>query len=230
MKIMSEGKSKILYSDDESIIMEFKGDVRCSTQNVQYDLRIAKARALFTYKLYKLIGNKVEGVLIPDMVDDKTIKMEKAIPLPLEWIPRFVAAGSVVKRFGFEEGHIFKEMILKIDYKTNVDDYLITDEIIIERGILNYQELQDAKKLCKDIAFFLNFYFKQRGLQLWDFKMELGRDKNGRIVLIDEISLDGMRLKDMEAGKSYDKDVYRRTGNLELLIEAYKEGYQRVFE
>lgn len=229
MKVISEGKSKLIYDDEDSIIMEFKGDVRCSTQKVQYDLRIAKARALFTSELYKLISSNVEDILVPSMVDEKTLKMEKATALPLEWIPRFVAAGSVVKRFGFEEGHIFRDMILKVDYKTDVDDYLITDEIIVEKGILTYEELRAARKLCREVAYFLKGWFEQKGLQLWDFKMELGKNIEGRIVLIDEISLDGMRLKDIKTGEDFDKDIYRKTGNLEKLIEAYEEGYRRIF-
>lgn len=229
MKKIGEGKSKLLFEDGQSVVMEFKGDVRCSTQEVLYDLRIAKIRVLFTYEIYKLISQNIPEVLIPEMIDEKTLKMESATPIPLEWIPRFVAAGSVVKRFGFEEGYVFSDMILKIDYKTDVDDYLITDEIIVEKGILSPRELCEAKELCKKIANFLNFYFREKGLVLWDFKMELAKNKDGKIVLIDEISLDGMRLKDLITGESFDKDVYRRTGDLELLIKAYETGYQRIF-
>lgn len=229
MKKIGEGKSKLLFEDGQSVVMEFKGDVRCSTQEVLYDLRIAKIRALFTYEIYKLISQNIPEVLVPEMIDEKTLKMESATPIPLEWIPRFVAAGSVVKRFGFEEGYIFSDMILKIDYKTDVDDYLITDELIVEKGILSPRELREAKELCKKIANFLNLYFREKGLVLWDFKMELAKNKDGKIVLIDEISLDGMRLKDLITGESFDKDVYRRTGDLELLIKAYETGYQRIF-
>lgn len=229
MKKIGEGKSKLLFKDGQFVVMEFKGDVRCSTQKVLYDLRIAKIRTLFTYEIYKLISKNIPEVLVPEMIDEKTLKMESATPIPLEWIPRFVAAGSVVKRFGFEEGYIFSNMILKIDYKTDADDYLITDELIVEKGILSLKELNEAKELCKKIANFLNLYFQEKGLVLWDFKMELAKNKDGKIVLIDEISLDGMRLKDFATGESFDKDVYRQTGDLELLIKAYETGYQRIF-
>lgn len=229
LKKINEGKSKILYSDGEKLYLEFKGDVMCTKHSVQYDARIAKLRAKTTVKLYEYLAQNVQNIIVPETVNETMIKMEYATPIPLEWIPRFVAAGSVVKRFGFEEGHVFKHTVLKIDYKTDIEDYLINDDLIVEKDILTVSQLNEAKKLCYDVANCLNNLFKSKGLSLWDFKMELGLTDDGRVCLIDEISLDGMRLKDSITGSSLDKDVYRKTGDVEEVINAYEEGYRRIF-
>ena len=229
MKKLLEGKSKILYEDGNSIIMKYKGDVRCSNQKVVYSDLVAKERVRFTYQLFKLLHDNLNGILMPEIVDESSLKMKKVMPIPLEWIPRYVAAGSVVKRFGFKEGKKFNDMVLKIDYKTDLEDYLITDQLIVEKGILSEEELFAAKVLCKQVAECIQKHCIERQLEIWDFKMELGRDSDGQIVLIDEISLDGMRLKDMKTKKDYDKDVYRKTGDIEKLIQVYREGYNRLF-
>lgn len=227
---IGEGKSKIIYESCNSIVLKYKGDVRCSTQPEVFDNKIAKIRAKTTIAIFNYL--KSVGISVCDckLYDEtqNTIIMEKTTPIKLEFIPRFYAAGSVVKRFGFEEGYKFKDLILKIDYKTDSEDYLITDQLIIEKNILNNIQLNDAKKLATQVANELNRLFKNKGLILWDFKLELGIDASGNIKLIDEISFDGMRLKD-EYGNSYDKDVYRNTGNLEKTLKAYEKAYNMVF-
>ena len=230
LKKLSEGKSKILYTDGIDIYLEFKGDVMCTKHNVQYDENIALLRAKTTTKLFQYLSTKIENINVPELVKPKMIRMQKMVPLPLEWIPRYIAAGSVVKRFGFTEGYVFSKPVLKIDYKTNSEDYLITDDLIIEKGILSEEELLEARKLCMLVADNLNELFASKGLTLWDFKLELGVNSNRDIYLIDEISFDGMRLKDTKTGSSMDKDVYRNTGNVEEVVKAYEEGYRRVFE
>ena len=229
---IAEGKSKIIYIDNNKmdVYLEFKGDVRCSHQRVQYDERIAILRAMTSYKIFCYLYEKnVKQIVLPELVTNSMLKMKKVYSYPLEWIPRYYAAGSVVKRFGFMEGYKFKKPLLKIDYKTNTEDYLITDEFIIELGLLNATELQNAKKLCMEIANILKTFFLSKELVLWDFKLELGKNYDGTLCLIDEISFDGMRLKDSNTGESLDKDIYRQTGDIEKLIKAYQAGYERLF-
>ncbi|MGE5328644.1 MAG: phosphoribosylaminoimidazolesuccinocarboxamide synthase [Deltaproteobacteria bacterium] len=227
---VGEGKSKIIYTDGVSTYLEFKGDVRCSSHIEKYDEEIAKIRAQMTCLLFDYLSQEIDGVAKAELIEPKIIKMETLDPLPLEWIPRYIAAGSVVKRFGFKKGHVFNKLVLKIDYKTDMDDYLITDELIIEKGILNKKELEKAKKLVYSIAGSLKNLFLSKGLKLWDFKLELGINPYTRqIKLIDEISFDGMRLKDANTEESFDKDIYRETGSIDAVIKAYRQGFNRLF-
>ncbi|MNV37646.1 Phosphoribosylaminoimidazole-succinocarboxamide synthase [compost metagenome] len=229
VRLISEGKSKRVYADDNWVYLDFKGDVRCSAFGTKYDERIAILRAKSSYAFYKYLSDKMEGIAYVEQVSSTILKMEYATPLPFEWIPRFVAAGSVVKRFDFKEGHIFKNPVLKIDYKTMVDDYLINDDLIIEMGIINEDMLKEARQLALDVANSLEEMCSGKNTNLWDLKLELGISKQGKIILIDEISFDGMRLKDQISGESLDKDVYRETGDVESVINAYEKGYMKLF-
>lgn len=227
-----EGKSKIICKEpdsDEYLYLQFKGDVRCSKHPAAYSRQIAYLRAKTNVSIFKYLSQKMSGICQAELIGPDTIKMPRINPIPLEWIPRYVAAGSVVKRFRIPYGHHFEKPVLKIDYKTDEDDYLINDDLIIACGLLNSEELSAAKHLCMQIADELNALFDSKGLELWDFKLELGKSANGDIMLMDEISFDGMRLKDKITKESYDKDVYRDTGDVSLVIKAYEKGYERVF-
>jgi len=230
LSLIKEGKSKRIYSDGEFVYLEFKGDVRCSKYSEQYDDDIATIRAKASYLIFKKLKEQFQAVSYAEFIHPNIIKMEVTKPLPLEVIPRFVAAGSVVKRFGFQEGYVFKKPVLKIDYKTDEDDYLITDELLLEMNIINPTQLNELKTLSLSIAVYLKDFFMKKGGNLWDFKMEFGVSPNGEIKLIDEISFDGMRLRSINTGESLDKDVYREAGDLKKTKEAYNKAYKLFFE
>jgi phosphoribosylaminoimidazole-succinocarboxamide synthase len=229
LKKVGDGKSKEIYSDNESIYLFYKGDVRCSNRPAVYNETIAQLRLKSSVNFFRVIAKEIDRVIPHTVVNPVTIKMKKVKPVKLEWIPRFYAAGSVVKRFDFPYGYKFTNPVLKIDYKKDEDDYLINDDLIIEKEILSASQLQT----CKDIAYktgrILFDFCKSRGTTLWDFKLELGMDDDGMIYLIDEISFDGMRLKDAITGESYSKDTYRETGDLSLVIKSYENGYKKLF-
>jgi phosphoribosylaminoimidazole-succinocarboxamide synthase len=229
LKLIVEGKSKRIYTDNKWVYLEFKGDVRCSNFGTKYDERIAILRTKTSCAFFNYLSKRINGISYVEQVDSKVLKMEKASPLPFEWIPRFVAAGSVVKRFGFKNGHIFKNPVLKIDYKTESDDYFINDDLIIEMGVLSEDSLKQARQLALNVANSLKELCLYKNIDLWDFKLELGVSKADEIKLIDEISFDGMRLKDKDSGESYDKDVYRETGDIESVVRAYERGYLKLF-
>jgi len=59
-----------------------------------------------------------------------------------------------------------------------------------------------------------------------DFKIELGRTPDSKIILEDEISPDSCRLWDCDTMKKLDKDRFRR--DLGEVTEAYVEIYERL--
>jgi phosphoribosylaminoimidazole-succinocarboxamide synthase len=63
-------------------------------------------------------------------------------------------------------------------------------------------------------------------VQLVDFKLEFGRDENGRVLLADEISPDTCRFWDAASGEKLDKDRFRR--DLGNVVEAYREIWRRL--
>jgi|GEM_PF-3460014 len=223
LKLLKEGKSKKIFTDGNYVYLEFKGDVRCSTHSEKFDCEIAAIRAKTSYLLFQKLSKIFKSIAFTEFIHPNILKMEIANPLPLEVIPRYVAAGAVVKRFGFPKGYIFSRPILKIDYKTNEDDYLITDDLLLEKNIINPSQLDALKYDSLNIANFLRNFFFERGANLWDYKMEFGIATDGSIKLIDEISFAGMRLKSVKTGESLDKDVYRETGDLNKVKMAYNK-------
>ena len=69
-------------------------------------------------------------------------------------------------------------------------------------------------------------FFDERGIMLVDFKIEVGRDSEGTLMLADEVSPDTCRFWDKETGDKLDKDRFRRDLGGEQ--EAYAEMLRRV--
>jgi phosphoribosylaminoimidazole-succinocarboxamide synthase len=63
-------------------------------------------------------------------------------------------------------------------------------------------------------------------MTLVDFKIEFGKDKDGNIILADEITPDSCRLWDKHSGKKMDKDIFRQ--DLGDLMSAYREVLERI--
>ena len=74
---------------------------------------------------------------------------------------------------------------------------------------------------------FLKEFFDDAGIILVDFKIEFGKDKDGNIVLGDEISPDSCRLWDKETFEMLDKELFRK-GEDDKVMEAYVEVYNRI--
>ena len=122
--------------------------------------------------------------------------------IPLEVVVRNVAAGSLAKRLGIEEGTVLPRSIIEFYYKADaLDDPMVSEEHITAFGWASPQEIDDIMALAIRVNDFLSGLFMGVGIQLVDFKIECGRLFEGdmmRIVVADEISPDSCRLWDVE--------------------------------
>jgi len=150
--------------------------------------------------------------------------------IPLEVVVRNVAAGSLSKRLGIDEGTQLPRSIIEFNYKNDeLDDPLVSEEHITAFGWASPQEIDDVMALAIRVNDFLTGLFLGIGIRLIDFKMECGRLWEGdmmRIVVADEISPDSCRLWDIESNDKLDKDRFRR--DLGGLLEAYQEVARRL--
>jgi phosphoribosylaminoimidazole-succinocarboxamide synthase len=150
--------------------------------------------------------------------------------VPLEVVVRNVAAGSLAKRLGIEEGTVLPRSIIEFYYKADaLDDPMVSEEHITAFGWASPQEIDDIMALAIRINDFLSGLFLGVGIQLVDFKVEFGRLYEGemmRIVLADEISPDSCRLWDIATNDKLDKDRFRR--DMGGLVEAYQEVARRL--
>jgi len=150
--------------------------------------------------------------------------------VPVEVVVRNVAAGSICKRLGLEEGEPLPRSIIEFYYKADeLNDPLITEDHITAFGWATPQEIDDMVSMAQRVNDFLIGLFLGVGIRLVDFKLEFGRQYDNdmmRLIVADEISPDGCRLWDIKTGEKLDKDRFRR--DLGDLVEAYQDVARRL--
>ena len=150
--------------------------------------------------------------------------------IPLEVVVRNVAAGSISKRLGIEEGTQLPRPIVEFYYKDDaLGDPMVSEEHIIAFGWASQQDMDDMISLALRVNDFLSGLMLGVGIKLVDFKIEIGRIWDNdymRLIIADDISPDSCRLWDMETGQKLDKDVFRR--DLGNLADAYTDVARRL--
>jgi phosphoribosylaminoimidazole-succinocarboxamide synthase len=159
-------------------------------------------------------------------LNDREMLVKEVTILPLEVIVRNIAAGSLAKRLGLEEGAVMKKSVLEFCYKNDeLGDPMINEYHIEALDLATKEQIEEIKRYSFKINDILGKYFKTRGIKLIDFKLEFGLHK-GKVILADEISPDTCRLWDIETDKKLDKDRFRR--DLGEVEETYKEVFKRI--
>ncbi len=231
MQPLYEGKAKRLYTtDDPNILrMEYKDEATAfnAEKKAEFDDkgRLNKAITLAIYKMLEAKGVKTH--LVSD-VDDINIHVKSVDILMVEVIVRNVAAGSFCKRVGVKEGTDFKKPIVEFSYKSDeLGDPLINTDYAREMGLATEDESAELKEKALIVNDVLIDFFQQCGMKLVDFKIEFGRTRDTKeIVLADEVSPDTCRLWDLKTGKKMDKDRFRQ--DLGGVMESYAEVLQRI--
>lgn len=194
------GELRVVFRDDITAFNGEKKDVLAGKGS--YNARVS---AFFFEYLEK---NGIPTHFIR-MEDERTMIVRELSMIPLEVIARNVAAGSIVKKFPFKEGQRIEPPVIVTDYKSDEHgDPSINDDLILALGFLSAEGLREVREMTLKINALLKDFFANAGLELVDFKIEFGR-YDDTICLGDEISMDSMRLWDLETGESLDKDVYR---------------------
>ncbi len=114
----------------------------------------------------------------------------------LEVICRNKAVGSFIRRYGeyIEEGSdlpSYVEMTFKNDDK---GDPLVTKDGLAMLGVMTEKQYDDIKVMTQQITKIVADDLKDKGLVLYDIKFEFGYDKDGSVMLIDEIASGNMRV------------------------------------
>lgn len=224
-----EGKAKIIFETDEPdlLVQEFKDSATAfdGTKKGQiaqkgfYNNQISQK--LFTF----LAENGIETHFVKGLSEREMLVRDVAI-FQVEVVVRNVAAGSLVKRIGLEEGLHLNPPIVEFYYKNDaLHDPLINRDHVRALNLATMDELNVLADQALRINHNLKAFMAERDLQLVDFKLEFGRYQD-RIILADEISPDTCRLWDRVEGTKLDKDRFRfDLGNVE---DAYQEVYRRV--
>jgi phosphoribosylaminoimidazole-succinocarboxamide synthase len=230
-QLLYEGKAKKIFAiDDEGVLLHrYKDDA--TAFNAQKRGQIGgkgRTNATMSAAVFEYLETQGVPTHFVEQVDDETIKTKRLEMLPVEVIVRNVAAGSLAKRIGYEEGTPLKAPIVELCLKSDeLGDPLLNHYHFRELGVAD-EDLAFCEELGLKVNEVLAPYFDEKGVVLVDFKIEVGRDENGNLMLADEISPDTCRFWDKETGEKLDKDRFRRDmGGVE---EAYAEMLRRVTE
>lgn len=231
IKQIYEGKAKKLYTlkgHKDLLLQEFKDDATAFNALKKGKIlnkgiiNCELTTYLFTYLRKKGVRNHfVKQVSSNEMIIDR-LKI-----VPIEVVVRNVAAGSLLKKTKFKEGHQLAKPIVEFYYKDDsLGDPMISDSHALAMKIATEKDLKTLKQMAEKINTILKPFFLKRGLKLVDFKLEFGKDKTGRIMLGDEITPDTCRLWDKKTNKKLDKDRFRF--DLGGVNEAYAEVRKRI--
>ena len=225
-KKLYEGKAKIIYStkDKNQVIQHFKDDATAFNNKKKATI---EGKGILNNRISEHILSNLSQVGIENHFIKRLNMREQLVNhveiIPIEFIVRNIATGSLTKRLGIEDGTILKNPLLEYCLKNDeLGDPLVSKEHILTFNWLNIIELDWINKECIRINDFLQGMFRAIGIKLVDFKVEFGKTKSeNKIVLADEISPDTCRLWDVVTEKKLDKDRFRN--DLGNIIEAYQE-------
>jgi len=228
-----EGKAKILYKGTEknTAIQNFK-DHATAFNNLKKST--IEGKGIFNNKISEHIFIKLNQIGIKTHFIKSLNEREQLIHMveiiPLEFIVRNIATGSLTKRLGITDGTVLSKPLLEYSYKNDeLGDPLVAREHIAEFNWASSAELDLINNQCLKINNFMQTMFKNVGIKLVDFKLEFGRiniDGKKEILLADEISPDTCRFWDVVSEKKLDKDRFRK--DLGNLIQAYQEVAERL--
>ncbi|MDQ7044103.1 MAG: phosphoribosylaminoimidazolesuccinocarboxamide synthase [Sulfurimonas sp.] len=230
-ELLYEGKAKRLYLTDDAnlVISEFKDDL--TAFNGEKKSSEAGKGALnnkISTELFKLLEANGIPTHFVKMLDDNHMLHTKVDVILIEVIVRNIATGSLSRNLGIEDGTVLPFTLVEFDYKNDaLGDPKLNDQHCLILELVEYQdELDKLRRMARQINDILKPYFAQKGLNLVDFKLEFGKDNNGNIILIDEISPDNCRFWDIESGEKMDKDRFRQ--GLGGLTVAYEQVLNRI--
>ena len=231
-ELLYEGKAKKLFitEDPQILRVEYKDDAT-AFNGKKFDRLRDKGRlnnAITVFFFEHLDTKDIPSHFVRKISETEQLVRRVKI-IPLEVVVRNVAAGSLSKRIGWEEGKELPHPIVEFYYKDDdLGDPLLAEEHIRLLELASEAEIEELKKRGLAINEALKSLMLSKGIRLIDFKLEFGLDQNGEILLADEISPDTCRFWDIESGKILDKDRFRR--DLGGVTEAYREIHQRLTE
>lgn len=223
------GKAKSVFKTDDpdKMVLVFRDDTSAFDGKKVEQL---DRKGMVNNKFNAFIMSRLEEAGIPthfeSLLSDTECLVKCLDMMPVECVVRNVAAGSLCRRLGVEEGLELNpptfELFLKDD---SLGDPMINESHVEVFGWAKPADLAVAKELTYKVNDVLKELFAKGGMLLVDYKLEFGIF-DGKVVLGDEFSPDGCRLWDSATREKLDKDRFRQ--GLGGVIEAYEEVGRRI--
>lgn len=239
-KPVVEGKSKKFYDLGDIYFMVFKPHLRSITSKREENIEGTDEERLKTtakfFKMFRDVGVPTQVVYdeIIEIDGMKGLLVEKIETIPLEFIVRYYAAGSIVRLFPsiVREGQKFDKPLLKYDLKQDIavagiDDPTMNESYIVGLGLLTEEQLERVKKYTLTVSETLRNHLEKNGMKLIDMKMEFGF-MGDKIILIDEVSQDCIRANSIDTDEPMTKDAFRNMKTDKEVLQIYKNFTEKV--
>ncbi|WP_111637027.1 phosphoribosylaminoimidazolesuccinocarboxamide synthase [Marinomonas shanghaiensis] len=223
------GKAKSVFrtDDPDKMVLVFRDDTSAfdGKRIEQLD-----RKGMVNNKFNAFIMTKLQEAGIPTHFEKLLSDTESLVKcldmIPVECVVRNVAAGSLCRRLGVEEGIALTPPTFELFLKNDaLGDPMINESHVESFGWAKAADLAKAKELTFKVNDVLKAIFAEGGMILVDYKLEFGLYK-GEVVLGDEFSPDGCRLWDAKTKEKLDKDRFRQ--GLGGVIEAYEDVGRRI--
>lgn len=229
LELLYEGKAKKVYRTEcaDTYLVEYKDDAtafNAQKRGTIVNKGIVNNRvSAYFFKLLEQHGIPTHFV---KLISDREMLVKALEIVPVEVVVRNIAAGSLARRLGLEEGTRLPFPVLEHYYKSDeLGDPLINTYHIQVLGLASKEEMTRIDEIALRVNDILRQHLAERDIELVDYKLEFGRH-NGQIILGDEISPDTCRFWDKNTGEKLDKDRFRR--DLGGVEEAYQEVLRRL--
>lgn len=215
-KKIAEGRTKRVFQgdNDNELVFEFRDDYSDSPDEKKMAI---KQRGVINNQvsahLFRLLGSYNFGTHFIKETSDRTCLVKKLTMIPLVVVVRNVAAGSLVKRYGIEEGKELDCPIIEYYLKSGEPNApLINNDHIVSFGHASADDLREIHRLALKMNIILKDFFRRRYLKLIDFRVEFGH-QDEKIVLGDDLALDSFRFLDLESNEKLDRGVFNKSAN-----------------
>lgn len=228
--MLYEGKAKRMFAteDPDVLLVEYKNSLTAFNAQKKASMEgKGQLNNLISSEMFEYLNSQDISTHFIQKLDENHQLVKKVDIVPVEVVTRNITTGTLCKRLGVNEGirlpYPLVEYYLKSD---ELGDPLIMDEHAILFGWAGREELKTMKETTLKVNELLTGFFSELGIVLVDFKLEFGKDKDGTIILSDEISPDTCRFWDKQSGEKLDKDRFRK--DLGNVLDAYQEIYKRI--
>ena len=232
-QLLYEGKAKRVYrtAEPERLRVVYKDDATAFNAEKRGTIvGKGRANAAITAVVYRhLEATGAVATHFLDQIAPDELLVRRVDIVPVEVIVRNRAAGSFAARYGVAEGGELEPVVIEWCLKSDeLGDPPMNDATAVALGFATEDDLAELFEGAVEVNEALRPFFASHGLDLVDFKLEFGRDQDGRLLLADEISPDTCRLWDLASGERLDKDRFRR--DLGGVEDAYAEVLRRLSE
>lgn len=223
------GKAKTLYStdNDKNLVVVFRDDTSAfDGEKLQQLARKGMVNNYFNAYIMQYLEEHGMNTHFIKLLSDTESLVKRLDMIPIECVVRNIAAGSICRRLGIQEGLTLDQPIFEFFLKNDpLHDPMVNDSHIVVFKWATEHEIEAMKNLTFRVNELLKPLFMKNGMLLVDYKLEFGRFDH-EIVLGDEFTPDGCRIWDAETGEKLDKDRFRR--DLGNVIESYEIAAHRL--